>query len=66
MPQYIVYPLLLGLNRGRYFLLTGQTLGASQAQELGQVIFSLRSRRDKSVAPDFRGDPHCLTIEVGR
>jgi enoyl-CoA hydratase/carnithine racemase len=37
MPQYIFYPLLLGLNRGRYFLLTGLTLGASQAQELGLV-----------------------------
>jgi enoyl-CoA hydratase/carnithine racemase len=30
---HILYPLLLGLNRGRYFLLTGQTLHARQAQE---------------------------------
>jgi enoyl-CoA hydratase/carnithine racemase len=35
--MHIVYPLLLGLNRGRYFLLTGQTLTARQAQELGLV-----------------------------
>jgi enoyl-CoA hydratase/carnithine racemase len=35
--MHIVYPLLLGVNRGRYFLLTGQTLTARQAQELGLV-----------------------------
>jgi len=35
--MHIVYPLLLGLNRGRYFLLTGQTLDTRQAQELGLV-----------------------------
>ena len=35
--MHIVYPLLLGINRGRYFLLTGQTLDARQAQELGLV-----------------------------
>jgi enoyl-CoA hydratase/carnithine racemase len=35
--MHIVYPLLLGLNRGRYFLLTGQTLSAREAQELGLV-----------------------------
>jgi enoyl-CoA hydratase/carnithine racemase len=35
--MHIVYPLLLGLNRGRYFLLTGQSLSAEEAQELGLV-----------------------------
>ena len=30
-------PLLLGMNRGRYFLLTGQTLNAQKALELGLV-----------------------------
>ena len=35
--MHIVYPMLLGLNRGRYFLLTGQTIGSSQALELGLV-----------------------------
>ena len=35
--MHIIYPLLLGLNRGRYFLLTGQTLDARQALDLGLV-----------------------------
>jgi enoyl-CoA hydratase/carnithine racemase len=35
--MHIVYPLLLGLNRGRYFLLTGQTLDAAEALRLGLV-----------------------------
>ena len=35
--MHIVYPLLLGMNRARYFLLTGQTLSAKQAHELGLV-----------------------------
>jgi enoyl-CoA hydratase/carnithine racemase len=35
--MHIVYPLLLGPNRGRYFLLTGQILSAQQALELGLV-----------------------------
>jgi enoyl-CoA hydratase/carnithine racemase len=34
---HVVWPLLLGQNRGRYFLLTGQTLSAKEAQELGVV-----------------------------
>ena len=34
---HIVYPMLMGLNRGRYFLLTGQTLSARQALELGLI-----------------------------
>ena len=32
-----VFPLLLGINRARYFLLTGQQLDAAHAQELGLV-----------------------------
>ena len=35
--MHVVYPLLLGLNRGRYFLLTGQTLSAREAQAMGLV-----------------------------
>src|SRR5216117_2737144 len=35
--MHIIYPLLLGWNRGRYFLLTGQTLDAPKALELGMV-----------------------------
>jgi enoyl-CoA hydratase/carnithine racemase len=35
--MHIVMPLLLGLNRGRYYLLTGQTLDAAKALEFGLV-----------------------------
>ena len=35
--MHVVYPMLLGLNRGRYFLLTGQTIEAQEAKELGLV-----------------------------
>ena len=35
--MHIVYPLLLGINRGRYFLMTGQTLDAVEAHRLGLV-----------------------------
>jgi enoyl-CoA hydratase/carnithine racemase len=34
---HIVFPLLMGLNRGRYFLLTGQVLDARQSLDLGLV-----------------------------
>lgn len=33
----IIFPLLMGLNRGRYFLLTGQKLSAQEAKEMGLV-----------------------------
>ncbi|HEU0022551.1 MAG TPA: enoyl-CoA hydratase/isomerase family protein [Dehalococcoidia bacterium] len=35
--MHIVYPLLMGMNRGRYFLLTGQKLSAQEAKDLGLV-----------------------------
>jgi enoyl-CoA hydratase/carnithine racemase len=34
---HVVWPLVLGVNRGRYFLLTGQKLSAREAQNLGVV-----------------------------
>ena len=34
---HVVWPLLLGPNRGRYFLLTGQKLSAHEALQLGVV-----------------------------
>lgn len=34
---HVVYPLLMGWNRGRYFLLTGQTLTAEEALGAGLV-----------------------------
>jgi enoyl-CoA hydratase/carnithine racemase len=33
----IVWPMLLGPNRGRYFLMTGQEIGAKEAMALGVV-----------------------------
>ena len=35
--MHIVMPLLMGVNCGRYFLLTGQTLSAQEAKEIGLV-----------------------------
>ena len=43
--MHIVYPLLLGMNRGRYFLLTGQTLDAQRALALGLVAEVLPADR---------------------
>jgi enoyl-CoA hydratase/carnithine racemase len=34
---HVVFPALMGLNRGRYFLLTGQTLSAQQALDYGLI-----------------------------
>ncbi len=34
---HVVWPMLLGLNRGRYFLMTGQQLSAKEAFDLGVV-----------------------------
>jgi len=34
---HIVFPLVMGLNRGRYFLLTGQVVEAREAKEIGLV-----------------------------
>lgn len=34
---HVVWPLVLGVNRGRYFLLTGQKLSAQEALHLGVV-----------------------------
>jgi 6-oxocamphor hydrolase len=34
---HAVYPLLLGMNRARYFLFTGQTIPAMEAREMGLV-----------------------------
>jgi enoyl-CoA hydratase/carnithine racemase len=33
----LIFPLLLGWNRGRYFLLTGQEIDAGEALDLGLV-----------------------------
>ena len=43
--MHVVFPLLMGWNRGRYFLLTGQTLSAEEARELGLVNEVLSAER---------------------
>lgn len=35
--MHVVFPMVMGLNRGRYFLLTGQRITARQALEFGVV-----------------------------
>jgi len=40
---HVVWPLILGPNRGRYFLLTGQKLSANEALQLG-VVSEVMSR----------------------
>ena len=35
--MHIVFPLVMGYNRGRYFLLTGQKISAQQAKDYGVV-----------------------------
>jgi len=45
---HVVWPLILGPNRGRYFLLTGQKLSADEALTLGVVSEVLP--REKLVA----------------
>lgn len=42
---HIVWQELLGMNRGRYFLLTGQSLSAAEAKELGVVAEVLPPER---------------------
>ena len=43
--HHIVFPLLLGWNRARYFLLTGQILSAIEARDLGLVAEVLPKER---------------------
>ena len=35
--MHIVFPLVMGFNRGRYFLLTGQKISAQEAKDYGVV-----------------------------
>jgi enoyl-CoA hydratase/carnithine racemase len=35
--MHVVFPMVMGLNRGRYFLLTGQKVSAAEAKEMGVV-----------------------------
>ncbi len=48
---HVVWPLVLGPNRGRYFLLTGQKLSAREALDLGVVSEVVPQRAAWSRAP---------------
>lgn len=58
---HIIWPLLLGHNRGRYFLLTGQRINAEEAHALGLVNEVLNEQqlmpRARELAGDLAGKP---------
>lgn len=58
---HLVWPLLLGPNRGRYFLLTGQRISAHEARELGFVAEVLAAAdlmdRARALAADLARQP---------
>jgi enoyl-CoA hydratase/carnithine racemase len=75
---HIVWTHVLGVNRGRYFLLTGQTLGAKEALDLGVVneVVPHEQALDRAweLARDIMAKPllsrryarQCLTLEYKR
>ena len=75
---HVVWPLLLGPNRGRYFLLTGQTLTAHEALELGVVgevlppdevlprALALAAQLAASTPMTLRHTRMCLTMALKR
>ncbi|HMK81932.1 MAG TPA: enoyl-CoA hydratase/isomerase family protein [Xanthobacteraceae bacterium] len=54
--MHVVYPLLLGVNRARYFLLTGETLDARQAHALGLVAEVMPKEKLMGRAWQLAGD----------
>ncbi|WP_330256161.1 enoyl-CoA hydratase/isomerase family protein [Nocardia sp. NBC_00565] len=48
----VVWPMLLGINRARYFLLTGQKIAAAEALQLGVVseVVAAEALTDRAVA----------------
>lgn len=61
----VVWPLLLGPNRGRHFLLTGQHIGADEAKQLGVVAEVLPPAellpRARAVAAQLAALPQATT-----
>jgi enoyl-CoA hydratase/carnithine racemase len=47
---HVIWPLLLGANRGRYFVLTGQSITATEALQLGVVseVVASEALRDRA------------------
>lgn len=58
---HVIWPLLLGQNRGRYFLLTGQRIAANEALSLGLVSEVLSSElllpRARALADNMASKP---------
>jgi enoyl-CoA hydratase/carnithine racemase len=61
---HVVWPLVLGPNRGRYFLLTGQLLDAETAREYGAVNEVVPKAdvhaRARELAEDIAAKPHLV------
>lgn len=61
---HVVYPLLLGVNRARYFLMTGEVIDARKALELGLVAEVLPQpevlARARQIAADLATKPRLL------
>ena len=53
---HVVWPMLLGVNRARYFLLTGQRISAREALTLGVVNEVLKSERLRERAWELAAD----------
>jgi enoyl-CoA hydratase/carnithine racemase len=66
---HVVWPYLLGRNRGRYFLLTGQRLSAKEALQLGVVSEVLPANRlltrARELARQLLNQPR-LTVRYAR
>lgn len=63
---HTVWPMLLGPNRGRYFLLTGQRLSAQEAQQLGVVAEVLPAAELMHRARELAGQLAALPPRVLR
>jgi enoyl-CoA hydratase/carnithine racemase len=61
---HVIYPMLLGMNRARHFLMTGRIIEAREALDLGLVAEVLPSdqlsRRAYEIAEDFIARPNLL------
>lgn len=63
---HVVWPLLLGHNRGRYFLLTGQRINAEEAHSLGLVNEVLTGEQLLPRARELAGHLAGKPVEVLR